>query len=104
MDNTQAGQYSQDINGNFQDGHNPNPYRVATTNGNAMPQQSNMPSSFTPQSILDIGQLNATGNGMSAADAANIVTGGYNMGNANGASKESYDAAKYMRFIGDSVV
>jgi hypothetical protein len=104
MDNSDAGQYSQNINGSFQDGHNGNPYRVASVNGNSMPDQSNMPSSFTPQSIEDIGSLSPTGNGMSAADKADILTGGYNMGNANGASQQSYNAARYMRFIGDAVV
>ncbi len=104
MDNTQAGQYVSDINGSFHDGHSPNPYRTATTNGNSMPQQSNMPSSFTPQSVLDISSMNPTGNGMSKADAANILPGGYNMGNPNGASRSSFDAARYMRFSGDAVV
>jgi hypothetical protein len=101
MDNSVAGQgYQYGLNSSFQDGHNGNPYRVASTNGNSMSEKSNMPSSFTPQSVLQSSYYNTTGNGMSSQDASNILPGGYSAGNANGQSQESFNAAKYMRFLG----
>ena len=101
MDNPQAGQgYQYGLNSSFTDGHNGTPYRVATTNGNSMSEKTNMPSAFTPQSVLQSSYFNTSGNGMSRQDAANVLPGGYNSGNANGQSQESFNAAKYMRFLG----
>lgn len=101
MDNSQAGNgYQYGLNSHFDDGHNGNPYRVASTNGNSMSEKSNMPSSFTPQSVLQSSYFNTTGNGMSAEDASNILPGGYNTGNANGQSEDSFNSARYMKFLG----
>ena len=103
MDNNDAGSgYQYGLNSSFQDGHQGNPYRVASTNGNSMPEQSNMPSSFTPQSVLNIDQATPSGNGMSAQDYKNtVLQGGTRLPNSNGQSPESFAAAKYMNFIGE---
>lgn len=88
----------------FHEGHYGTPGHIATLNGHSMPEQSNMPSSFTPQSVLDIGELNPTGNGMSAQDKSNILPGGYSLGNANGASQQDFNEAKIMKYLGDAVI
>jgi hypothetical protein len=103
MDNAQAGTgYQYGINSSFQDGHEGTPYRVASTNGNSMAEQSNMPSSFTPQSVLSIGGVTPSANGMSSEDYRDtVLQGGRRIPNANGQSQESFQAAKYMNFLGE---
>lgn len=103
MDNSQAGSgYQYGLNSHFSDGHNGNPYRVASTNGNSMSEQSNMPSSFTPQSILDVSQATPSANGTSLQDYQDtVLAGGTRVPNANGQSEDSFKAAKYMNFIGE---
>jgi hypothetical protein len=64
-----------------------------------MSDSSNMPSQFTPQSVLQAQQPSK--NGMSDVDYSRHLLGGSVLPTQNGSDKTSYDAAKYMNFIGE---
>ena len=101
MDNDLAGTGS--MTAHFEDGHNGNPYRVASTNGSSVSETSNMPTAFTPQSVLQAQEPSQ--NGMSGGDYSNrMLAGGQMLPSMNGSSTGSYDQAKYMRFLGQLAV
>lgn len=84
----------------FYDGVQGTPGSVASgLNEESMMFNSKVPGASTPHSVLqDFSGM--SGNGMSAADTARKLPGGYTMPSANGSSQESYQAAQMMRLMG----
>lgn len=98
MDNAEAGTGT--LTGHFQDGHDGNPYRVASNmNADSAMFNQQVPGNFTPQSVLNAQK--PSGNGMSGQDYSRVLPGGTTLPSQNGSDPKSYEAAKYMNFIGE---
>ena len=98
MDIPEAGTGS--MTGHFQDGHDGNPYRVASSlNEVSSVFSQQVPGNFTPQSVLNAQKPSS--NGMSGTDYSRMLLGGTVLPSANGSDPKSYEAAKYMNYIGE---
>jgi hypothetical protein len=100
MDLNQAGSGS--LTGHFQDGHQGTPYRVASSNGTAMSEDPSMPGGFSIQSVLQ--DQKPSNNGMSSGDYSRMLPGGQMLPDQNGSDSQSYNQARYMRYLGDLAV
>lgn len=87
----------------FTQGTTGTPWNVASSfNTGSQVLDSQVAGSWSPQSVLD--PVRSSGNGMSSADYERVLPGNVRLPSMNGSSTGSYNAAKYMRLMGQAAI